>query len=274
MRSAKAIAPVAGEAYFHQFDLRDLDAADPQSFWRLQYLRRVDGVLGAVRAHVPPGGSVLEIGSAQANMSLMLAEEGYRATAVDLSPAAISYSRKRYEKGDVSWRCGNAFDMDFDATFDAVILAELVEHVAEPAHLMRRAWKLVATAGVLIVTTPNGGAVPNRLPSYGEAAQDMERLKSEQFGPGGEHHLFALSMAELLSLAPAGAVTVERRWLCSLAINSHVQPLLRRRAGRRALTALAGLTETTPLLRERLTNSILLVLRKPAGAPTQIGQLP
>lgn len=262
MRSATSIHPSLEEAYFHQFDLRDLDAQDQHSFWRLQYLRRIEAVLDVVRANTPLAGSVLEIGSAQANMSLMLAEQGFAATAADLSQAALSYSRKKYERGRLEWRHGNAFEMQFEALFHAVILAELVEHVAEPAQLIRLAWDLVLPGGVLVITTPNGGCLTNRLPTYSAAVQEMDRLREFQFGPGGEHHLFALTMDELQSMIPDHAQVVERRWLCSLAINRRTQPLLHLGAARPLIRLAARTTEAMPGVRQLATTSLLLALRK------------
>src|SRR5689334_8621916 len=130
MRPATSITPeTVGEAFVHRYDVRDIDATNPYSFWRLRYLERIHAALRAVQHYCVPGARTLEIGSAQGNMSLLLAEMGYDATAVDLREDFLNYSRKKYESGSMRWLCGNAFDLVLHETFDAIIIAELVEHV-------------------------------------------------------------------------------------------------------------------------------------------------
>ncbi len=62
-----------------------------------------------MRGHVPTGGRIIEIGCAQANMSLLLAESGYDCTACDIDADAIAYGRKKFEHGSMNWVVGDAF---------------------------------------------------------------------------------------------------------------------------------------------------------------------
>jgi len=263
VRKAQTIVPQSkDEKFVHGFDLRDIDAANPYDFWRLKYLERINAVLRAVRAHVPRGGRTLEIGAAQANMSLLLAEAGYEATAVDLNADFLAYSRKKYERGAMHWLQGNAFELLLDTRFDAVILAEIVEHVAHPDDLIARALSLVEPGGILVITTPNHRFLRERAPSYAMATRDMKRLEAEQFGPAGENHLFTLTMEELRTMVPPTGHIIAEVFVDSILYNGHVQQLWDNKATRSLLLPLAYRLRTAPGLRELTNAGLLMIVRK------------
>ncbi len=209
-----------------------------------------------------PGTRTLEIGAAQGNISLLLAETGYDATAVDMRESYLSYSRKKYERGSMHWVSGDAFEVLFDKLFDMVILAEIVEHVAHPDDLIARALTLVAPGGFLIVTTPNQRFVRERAPTYAVACQDIARMEAEQFGPAGENHLFTLTMDELRSMIPADSVVVEEAFIDSILYNSHMQSLWDKLLLRSLMAPLAYRLRTNPLTREFVNAGLLMVVRK------------
>ncbi len=263
MRSARTIVPASpDEAFVHSFDLRDIDAANPYDFWRLKYLERIDSILRMVRKHVRQDGSTLEIGSAQANISLLLAEAGFDATAVDLKEDFLAYSRKKYEHGEMRWLHGNAFELLLNTQFDAVILAEIIEHVAHPDDLIAHALSLVRSDGVLIITTPNQRFVRERAPTYNRAIMDKAGMEAKQFGPAGENHLFTLTMDELRSMVPAASSVVEEIFLDSILYNRHIQRLWDNRTTRSLLLPLAYRLRTNPVVRELANAGLLMVVRK------------
>jgi len=263
LRSARLITPASdSEAFVHHFDEIQIDAENPYSFWRLKYLERIHAVLRAVRRYCPPGARTLEIGAAQGNMSLLLAEAGYAATAVDLNEGFLAYSRKKYERGSMRWLHGNAFDVALEESADAVILAEIVEHVAHPAKLIAHAFSLVVPGGILIVTTPNQRFVREGAPSFGEASGDMERLEAEQFGPAGENHLFTLTIAELRSMAPSNGMVIQEAFVDGILYNSYLQALWNSATARSLLLPLAYRLRHVPTVREFLNSGLLMVIRK------------
>ena len=239
-----------------------IDAVNPYGFWRLQYLERIHAILRAVRRYCPPGARTLEIGAAQGNISLLLAEADCDATAVDMREGFLSYSRKKYERGAMHWVRGDAFQVSFEAGFDAVILAEIVEHVAHPDDLIARSLRLVTPGGFLILTTPNQRFVRESSPSYKVACTDMARMEAEQFGPAGENHLFTLTMDELRSMVPSSGVVREEVFVSSILYNSHMQALWDNAPVRSLLTPLAHRLRNTPLIRKFVNAGLLMVVQR------------
>ena len=70
------------EAWLQGFDAREIDASDARSMWSLRYCSRIASALAALR-HLPAGARVLEVGASQANTSLLAAEAGLLAVALD-----------------------------------------------------------------------------------------------------------------------------------------------------------------------------------------------
>lgn len=207
MRSAADIAVEnPDEAFLRVFDLREIDSR-PASFWTRLWHGRADRVLDTVARFVPPGGRIADVGCASGATTILLAERGFSVIGVDLRPSFLRYASKKEDRSSVAWLVANALELPFEPNaLDALILGEILEHVAEPHHLVSRALSFVRPGGVLVCTTPNGGGFRDRvLPSYSEASRDLADLKSRQFGPAGEDHLFALRPNELRGLVPADA---------------------------------------------------------------------
>jgi 2-polyprenyl-3-methyl-5-hydroxy-6-metoxy-1,4-benzoquinol methylase len=189
--------------FLRDFDRREIDAIPP-TFWTRMYLARLALLQRIVREVAPADGRILDVGCATGNLTILLAEQGFRCIGVDLRPGFLRYAERKDDRDLDAWVAANGHRPPFrDGSFDVVILGEIVEHVAEPDDLMERAMRLTTESGALICTTPNGAAVRIRaLPSYAEASRDLDDLRARQFGPAGADHLFALRPDEMVRLAP------------------------------------------------------------------------
>jgi len=190
------------------YDHGEIDNPDLLAFSRLSYLDRISSIIAVVHRLAPPGGAVAELGCAQGNVSLLLAEAGYRVTAVDLNPVFLRYSQMRYERGRIEWRLANIENSCLPPeSQDFVILGEVVEHCAYPERIVEKAFQLLVPGGHLLITTPNYSflGAPG-LPSFREILRRSSRsdLEARQFGPDGKDHLFLFTRRELRLLCPAG----------------------------------------------------------------------
>src|ERR1700730_5198398 len=79
---------------------------------------------------LPPGARVLDVAAAQGNFSLALAELGFDVTWNDLRAELADYVRLKHERGKIEFAAGNAFELVFQSLFDAVLITEIIEHVA------------------------------------------------------------------------------------------------------------------------------------------------
>jgi 2-polyprenyl-6-hydroxyphenyl methylase/3-demethylubiquinone-9 3-methyltransferase len=156
-----------------------------------------------------PGARVLDIAAAQGNFSLALAELGFDVTWNDLRAELADYVRLKYERGKIGYAPGNAFELDFPALFDAILITEIIEHVAHPDDFLSKAAALVRPGGYIVMTTPNGGYFKNPLPKFSECA-DPAVFESIQFKPNGDGHIFLLHADEIEPLARRAGLSVEK----------------------------------------------------------------
>jgi 2-polyprenyl-6-hydroxyphenyl methylase/3-demethylubiquinone-9 3-methyltransferase len=155
-----------------------------------------------------PGARVLDIAAAQGNFSLALAELGFDVTWNDLRAELADYVRLKYERGKIEYAPGNVFELNFPALFDAILITEIIEHVAHPDDFLLKAAGLVRPGGYIVMTTPNGGYFRNALPKFSECA-DPAVFESIQFKPNADGHIFLLHADETEPLARRAGLSVE-----------------------------------------------------------------
>jgi 2-polyprenyl-3-methyl-5-hydroxy-6-metoxy-1,4-benzoquinol methylase len=156
-----------------------------------------------------PGARVLDVAAAQGNFSLALAELGFDVTWNDLRAELADYVRLKQERGKIEFAAGNAFELAFPSLFDAVLITEIIEHVAHPDDFLAKAAALVRPGGYIVMTTPNGGYFKNRLPKFSECA-DPSVFESMQFKPNADGHIFLLHADEIEPLAERAGLVVEK----------------------------------------------------------------
>ena len=158
---------------------------------------------------LPPGARVLDVAAAQGNFSLALAELGFDVTWNDLRAELADYARLKHERGQITFAPGNAFELSFPSLFDAVLITEIIEHVAHPDDFLVKAAALVRPGGYIVMTTPNGGYFKNLLPKFSECA-DPSVFESIQFKPNSDGHIFLLHSDEIEPLARRAGLEVEK----------------------------------------------------------------
>lgn len=168
---------------------------------RRQTMRLLAGVLA-------PGARILDIGAAQGNFSLALAEEGYKVTWNDLRSELADYVRLKQEAGDIEFAPGNAFELGFPYLFDAVLVTEIIEHVAHPDEFLAYSARLVKPGGYVVMTTPNGAYFRNALPKFSEFV-DPGVFRTAQFRPDADGHIFLLHPDEIQPLASRAGLEVD-----------------------------------------------------------------
>jgi 2-polyprenyl-3-methyl-5-hydroxy-6-metoxy-1,4-benzoquinol methylase len=191
------------------YDLQEVYGQISNRGYAYAYANRRRQALQLIREVLPPGARVLDIAAAQGNFSIALAEMGYRVTWNDVRVELADYVRQKHERGQINFAPGNAFDLTFDTPFDAVLIAEAIEHVAHPDEFLRKAAQLVRPGGYVVMTTPNGAYFRNRLPKFSECS-DPSRYEPIQFKPNADGHIFLLYPDEIESLAAFAALQLDR----------------------------------------------------------------
>lgn len=104
------------------------------------------------------GLKILDIGCGAGVLCEPLAQLGATVVGADPGPAILAVARRHAaETGvEVDYRCATAEDLaDEGETFDVVLALEVIEHVTDPDLFLRRCAELVASGGIMILSTLN-----------------------------------------------------------------------------------------------------------------------
>ncbi len=112
--------------------------------------RRLDEIL---RYTDGKQGRLLDVGCATGVLLELARLRGWEVSGVDISAYATGIAREFY--------CLDAFTGELagaeypDEHFDVVVMDDLIEHVADPAALVRESWRILKAGGLLTLNTPN-----------------------------------------------------------------------------------------------------------------------
>lgn len=139
---AQAMAPVRGEGT-QMFKYTSLDDTPGSTHMRVLEL-------------VPRDSRVLEIGAATGYMSEALRARGCFVTAIEIDPGAAAQAEQFCERVIVADVESVDLDSELgDETFDAVLFADVLEHLRDPAAVLGRIRPFVAEGGTVVASIPN-----------------------------------------------------------------------------------------------------------------------
>jgi 2-polyprenyl-3-methyl-5-hydroxy-6-metoxy-1,4-benzoquinol methylase len=235
-----------------------------RSGYEYAYRARSAHTLDCFQRLVAPGARVLDVAAAQGNFSLALAELGYEVTWNDFRSELAGYVKAKYEHGMVHYAPGNALELKFEAPFDAVLLGEVIEHVAHPDQFLAKISAFVRPGGLIVLTTPNGGYMRNTLPRFSDC-ENPEQYEALQFKPNSDGHIFLLHDDEIERLSRAAGLELrELRHFGNVLTSGHMKlgVLLKVLPGP-LVDALEGFTtHLPPLLDRKLHAGTIAVLQK------------
>ena len=132
---------------------------------------KFEEVLARVERLAGDGRRLRDVGAGPGFMLAAAQRRGWDAQGLDLNPWAVDYARRELA---VEVRRGDLLEAELPAaSFDAVTMMDLVEHVPDPAHLLVAAARVLRPGGVLAVLTPDAGAVVSR--ALGRRWPEVER---------------------------------------------------------------------------------------------------
>jgi len=101
----------------------------------------------------PPPGRLVEVGAAAGLFMKSAERAGWDVHGVEPLPAAAAFARERLGLDVVR---GTLEDASFeDASFDAAVMFETIEHLQDPIGVLRGIRRLLRQRGLLVMTTPN-----------------------------------------------------------------------------------------------------------------------
>lgn len=251
-----------------EYDLQEIYGQVTDLGYFYAYENRRRQALALIAEVLSPPARILDIGAAQGNFSLQLAEQGFEVTWNDLRGELADYVRLKHERGSLHFAVGSAFELQFPLAFDAVLITEIIEHVAHPDDFLRQVSRLVRPGGYIIMTTPNGGYFRNPLPRFSDCPAPSV-YEAMQFKPDADGHIFLLHADEITTLAADAGLRVDRLEVFTNSLtNGHVKlgPALKV-LPRAAVDWFERATRRLPLwLAKRLLTHMAVRLQRPADS--------
>lgn len=254
----------------YEYDLQEVYGQISNPGYCYAYDNRRRHAIDLLAEVLAPPARILDVGAAQGNFSLKLAELGFEVTWNDLRAELADYVRLKHEHGTVHFAVGNAFELQFPQPFDAVLLTEIIEHVAHPDLFLAKAAELLRPGGYIVMTTPNGAYFRNTLPRFSDCP-DPSIYEVIQFRPDSDGHIFLLHTDEVHQLAARAGLCVEQvRLFTNSLTNGHIKLRHALKVLPRAvIERIEALTERLPPpLASRLMVQMAARLRRPT--PTTI----
>ncbi len=118
-----------------------------------------DRIVDRIERYRRPPGTLLDIGCGPGLLLEIARERGWTTLGIELSAWGVSQARSRgLDVRDVPLE-----HLDLaDGSVDAVVIADVIEHVPDPLDMMRRVSALLSPGGVVFVTTPDVGSLVAR----------------------------------------------------------------------------------------------------------------
>jgi 2-polyprenyl-3-methyl-5-hydroxy-6-metoxy-1,4-benzoquinol methylase len=186
----------------YEHDVVEYHCADARNFYSQMYKQRLRLLLELAQ-QAGKQGRVLDLGCAQGNAALLLAEAGLEAWAVDLRSEFLDYAARKYERGKFRRCAANSEALPFaNGSFNLVVWGEVIEHMAYPEKTLGEIRRVLRPGGHLVLSTPNGQRMHTGLPTFAQVT-DRAALVSRQFKPDDDGHLFLFARRELERLLEA-----------------------------------------------------------------------
>jgi len=104
----------------------------------------------------PKETSILDVGCGAGFLANPLAGEGYQVTGIDMSEDSLSVARRFDSTKSVNYMHADAYSLPFpDHSFDVVTAMDFLEHVEDPASVIKELSRVLKPGGIFIFHTFN-----------------------------------------------------------------------------------------------------------------------
>lgn len=189
-------APATVKAYYDALYNNASDQRSPRE------ARRAQRHVARLGRYAPRPGRLLEVGAGDGYFLNAARAAGWQVEGLELSQPRVARARERF--GLSLHSCELAASPFEGASFDAISMLQLLEHLHDPRAALKRANQLLRPGGVLILSTPN-------VLAYGRKRRDVSSWQIPQ-------HLFFFSPRTVVNAVESAGFTVVRRALKFFAV--------------------------------------------------------
>ncbi|OHA71303.1 MAG: hypothetical protein A3H01_01580 [Candidatus Wildermuthbacteria bacterium RIFCSPLOWO2_12_FULL_40_9] len=108
-------------------------------------------------------GTLLDLGCSYGRIAKALSFDFKSIVAVDGSDALINQAKKENTVRNISYHVSLIEDLEIKSKFDVVLLSFILEHVAEPQKILKKATQFLKSKGVLFIMVPNAESLHRRV---------------------------------------------------------------------------------------------------------------
>jgi 2-polyprenyl-3-methyl-5-hydroxy-6-metoxy-1,4-benzoquinol methylase len=183
------VNPMPDRAYIQNLYHRAGQGGDPDTDYFLKYIRErknrnesftslYERRLSDIERHCPQKGKILDLGCAAGFFLQSARNRGWQPYGIDIVPQFAEFARQ--DLGLVDVTCGSIDELALTPeTYDAVTLWDLIEHLPQPGHLLKKIYASLRPGGVIILWTPN--------------IKNAVLVREEWHGYLPDHHLYFFS---------------------------------------------------------------------------------
>lgn len=144
-------------AFYDDLDEKWHESSDhPIALLRAENALRNPWISEHVKQYFEGAVDILDIGCGGGFLTNYLAGLGHRVSGVDLSEQSLEIARKKDETTSVDYRLASAYELPYEEdSFDAVCAMDLLEHVEDPACVVKEASRVVRPGGIFFFHTFN-----------------------------------------------------------------------------------------------------------------------
>ncbi len=104
---------------------------------------------------------ILDVGTASGYLGKTLRERGHSVTGIEMDPATAEKARAYYDFFHVADL--ETFEFPYRREFDYILFADVLEHLRDPAAVLRRCIPALKESGKIIISVPNVANIVVRL---------------------------------------------------------------------------------------------------------------
>ena len=127
------------------------------NYTRYADIKRLEFIKTKLAQFIPVNGTVLDVGCGNGIISLQLGKQGYQVHGIDMSDKSIENAKRKNPFSNVTFSVVDAESLRAAGQrYKAIVCSEVLEHLHQPAGLIKQLHEILDDNGILLVTVPNG----------------------------------------------------------------------------------------------------------------------